>query len=49
MPTSSFEKRPNKVIYDTLNGHRPFNMYKMVIDFGYNYGMISCFRHAFNI
>ena len=35
MPTSSFEKRPNKVIYDTLNGHRPFNMYKMVIDFGY--------------
>ena len=35
MPTSSVEKRPNKVIYDTLNGHRPFNMYKMVIDFGY--------------
>ena len=35
MPTSSFEKRPNKVIYNTLNGHRPFDMYKMVINFGY--------------
>ena len=35
MPTGSFEIRPNKVIYDTLNGHRPFNMYKMVIDLGH--------------
>ena len=35
MPTSSFEKRPNKVIYDTLNSHRPLNMYKKVIDCGY--------------
>ena len=35
MPTGSFEKRLNKVIYDTLIGYRPFNMYKMVIDFGY--------------
>ena len=34
MPTSCFEKRPNKEIYDTLNSHRPFNMYKMVIDCG---------------
>ena len=33
MPTSSFEKGPNKVIYDTLNGHRPFNMYKMALIF----------------
>ena len=38
MPTSSFEKRPNKVIYDTLNSHRPFNMYKMVINCGYMVG-----------
>ena len=34
MPTGSFEKRLNKVIYDTLIGHRPFNMYKIVINFG---------------
>ena len=44
MPTSSFEKRPNKVIYDTLNGHRPFNMYKFWL-----YGMISCSKHVFDI
>ena len=29
MPNSSFDKKLNKVIYDTLNGHRPFDMYKM--------------------
>ena len=28
-----FEKRLNKAIYDTLNGHGPFNIYKMKIDF----------------
>ena len=36
MQTSSFQKRLNKVIYDTLIGHRPLNMYNIVIDFDYN-------------
>ena len=31
MPASSFEKRLNKVIY----GHRLFNMYQMINNFGY--------------
>ena len=35
MQTSSFQKRLNKVIYDTLIGHRPLNMYNKVIDFDY--------------
>ena len=44
MSTGSFEKRLNKVIYDTLIGPRPFNMYKIVIDFGY---MVS--YHVFDM
>ena len=34
MTYRGFEKRLNKVIYDTLNGHRLFDMYQMIIDFG---------------
>ena len=34
MTNRGFEKRPNKVIYDNLNGHRLFNMFQMIIDFG---------------
>ena len=35
MTYSAFEKKLNKVIYDMLNGHRQFNMYKMITDFGH--------------
>ena len=37
MTNRGFEKRLNKVIYNTLNGHKPFNIkfYQMIIDFGY--------------
>ena len=35
MTYSGFEKKPNKVIYDMLNGHTQFNMYKMITDFGH--------------
>ena len=35
MTYSGFEKKLNKVIYIMLNGHRQFNMYKMITDFGY--------------
>ena len=29
-----FEKRLQKVIHNTLNGNRLFNMYQMIINFG---------------
>ena len=29
----NFEERSNEAIYDTLNGHRLFNIYQMIIDF----------------
>ena len=32
---SGFEKKLNKVIYDTLNGHKQFDIYKMITDFGH--------------
>ena len=35
MTYSGFEKKLNKVIYHILNGHRQFNMYKMITDFGH--------------
>ena len=35
MTYSGFEKKLNEVIYDILNGHRQFNMYKMITDFGH--------------
>ena len=34
MTNRGFEKRLNKVIYDILNGHRLFDMYQMIINFG---------------
>ena len=39
MTYSGFEKKPNKVIYNMLNGHRQFNMYKMTTYFGH---MLEC-------
>ena len=35
MANSGFGKRLNKVIYNSLNAHRPFNIYQMIIDFGF--------------
>ena len=35
MTYSGSEKKLNKVIYNMLNGHRQFNMYKKITDFGY--------------
>ena len=33
MTNGGVEKRLNKVIHDTLNGHWPFNMYQMILSF----------------
>ena len=35
MTYSGFEKKPNKVIYNTLNGHRHLNMDKIITNFGH--------------
>ena len=35
MTYSGFKTSLNKVIYDMLNDHRQFNMYKMITDFGH--------------
>ena len=35
MTNSGFEKRLNKVICNSLNAHRLFNVYQMIIDFCY--------------
>ena len=35
MTYSGFEKKVNKVIYNILNGHGQFNLYKMITDFGH--------------
>ena len=35
LPYSGFEKKLNKVICNMLNGHRQFNMYKMVTYLGH--------------
>ena len=35
MTNSCFEKRLKIEIYDTLNDHRLFNKYHMIIDFGF--------------
>ena len=35
MTNGDFEKMIQKGIYDTLNGHRLFNMYQMLNDFDY--------------
>ena len=34
MPNGGFEKRLNVGIYDNVNGHRSFDMYQMINDFG---------------
>ena len=34
MTNSGFEKKLKIAIFNTLNGHRLFNMYQMIIDFG---------------
>ena len=44
-----FVKKLNKVIDDILNGHRQFNMYKMITDFGHmlEYDVLDMFlRYA---
>ena len=35
MTYSGFEKKLNKVIYNTLNGHRHYNMDKIITNFGH--------------
>ena len=34
MTNSGFEKRLNVGIYNNINGHRSFDMYQMINDFG---------------
>ena len=35
MTYSGFEKKLNKVIYNTLNGHRHLNMDRIITNFGH--------------
>ena len=49
MTYSGFEKKLNKVIDDILNGHRQFNMYKMITNLGHmlEYNVLNMFlRYA---
>ena len=45
MTDRGFEKKINKAICTTLNGHRQFNMYNMITDFGHmlEYDVINMF------
>ena len=48
MRNGGFEIRVNILIYDTMNGHRLFDMYQIINDFCYN-ARILCFKHLFEI
>ena len=45
MTYSGFERKLNKSICNMLNGHRQFNMYNMITDFGHmlEYDVINIF------
>ena len=45
MTYSGFEKKLNKVMCNMLKGHRQFNMYEIVTDFGHmlKYDVINMF------
>ena len=45
MTYSGFERKLNKAVCNMLNGHRQFNMYNMITDFGHmlEYDVINIF------